>query len=88
MRADPAVNEDAGSRMANGNWSIDGDEFVVLVNHEGQHSLWPSAITIPEGWTQTGPKGTKAECLAFVEANWTDMRPLSLQRAMASDRSR
>jgi MbtH protein len=29
-----------------------------------------------------GPLGTKAECLAFVEEHWTDMRPASLQQAM------
>ena len=66
-----------------GNWSIDGDEFMVLINDEGQHSLWPSALAIPSGWRQIGPVGPKAECLAFVEANWTDMRPISLQHDMA-----
>jgi|GEM_PF-1064647 hypothetical protein len=29
--------------MSEGNWSIDGKEFKVLVNDEEQHSLWPSA---------------------------------------------
>lgn len=71
-----------------GNWSIDGDEFMVLVNGEGQHSIWPSAVQVPAGWTQIGPVGPKAECLAFIEANWTDMRPRSLQRSMSSDRPR
>ena len=68
-----------------GNWSIDGDEFIILINGEDQHSIWPSAIPVPAGWTQIGPVGSKAECLAFIEANWTDMRPRSLQHAMASD---
>lgn len=65
------------------NWSVDGDEFVVLVNGEGQHSLWPSAKPVPGGWERIGPMGLKAECLAFIEQNWTDMRPNSLQQAMA-----
>ncbi|HQS13158.1 MAG: MbtH family protein [Sphingomonadales bacterium 35-56-22] len=65
------------------NWSIDGDEFIVLVNDEGQHSLWPSAIAIPQGWDQIGPIGSKAECLFFIEEHWTDMRPVSLQKAMS-----
>ena len=69
--------------MSGKNWTIDGDEFAVLVNGEGQHSLWPSAATVPEGWERMGPLGTKAECLAFVEEHWTDMRPTSLQHAMA-----
>jgi len=68
-----------------GNWSIDGEEFLVLINDEGQHSIWPSALAIPPGWTQIGPVGPKAECLAFIETNWTDMRPVSLRNAMATD---
>ena len=49
------VEQNREIKVKNGNWSIDGDEFVVLVNHEGQHSLWPSALAVPDGWTQTGP---------------------------------
>ncbi len=79
------VEQNREIKVKNGNWSIDGDEFVVLVNHEGQHSLWPSALAVPDGWTETSPAMSKADCLAYVEANWTDMRPLSLQKAMASD---
>lgn len=69
--------------MSGNNWSIDGNEFFVLINEEGQHSLWPSATAIPGGWQRIGPMGTKAECLVFVEEHWTDMRPNSLQQAMA-----
>ena len=68
-----------------GNWSIDGDEFMVLINNEGQHSIWPSALAIPAGWKQVGPVGPKSECLAFIETNWTDMRPISLRNAMANN---
>lgn len=71
-----------GAGSASGNWRIDGDEFIVLVNGEEQYSIWPSAKAIPQGWSQVGPKGPKAECLAFVEQHWTDMRPKSLQNQM------
>ena len=57
-------------------------EFLVLVNHEGQYSLWPTFREIPGGWSATGPKGKRSVCLEWIEANWTDMRPLSLVRAM------
>lgn len=63
--------------------SIDGDLFQVLVNDEGQHSIWPAAKELPPGWTSVGPKGDKAACLEYIEKNWTDLRPLSLQRAMS-----
>lgn len=58
-------------------------QFLVLVNDEEQHSLWPSFIPVPAGWRNTfGPEGKEA-CLAYVERNWTDLRPKSLRDAMA-----
>jgi MbtH protein len=52
--------------------------FLVLVNDEGQHSLWPAYADVPAGWsTATGPTGREA-CLDYVRANWTDLRPRSL----------
>jgi MbtH protein len=65
--------------------SINDDEdvrtYIVVVNHEEQYSLWlADKQPIPPGWTPVGQPGTKAECLAFVEKVWTDMRPLSLRR--------
>jgi MbtH protein len=55
--------------------------FIVLVNEEGQHSLWPLFKEVPPGWEKAGPTGTRAECLGFIEANWTDMRPKTLREA-------
>ncbi|GGK03602.1 protein mbtH [Pilimelia anulata] len=60
--------------------------FTVLVNDENQHSLWPSFVDVPAGWTVALPETTRAECLAYVEANWVDMRPRSLVDAMRADR--
>ncbi|MFE5736790.1 MbtH family protein [Streptomyces celluloflavus] len=52
--------------------------FKVLVNDEGQHSLWPDFIEVPEGWaTVHGPTGRDA-CVAYIDTHWTDMRPASL----------
>ncbi|MGW1230841.1 MbtH family protein [Streptomyces sp. NPDC001478] len=52
--------------------------FLVLVNDEGQHSLWPSFAQVPGGWTVAFPENTRAACVEYVEANWTDLRPRSL----------
>jgi MbtH protein len=61
-------------------------EFLVLVNGEGQHSLWPFFIPIPEGWlAQHGP-APKEDCLQYVELHWTDMREASLIRQMEQER--
>jgi MbtH protein len=52
--------------------------FLVLVNDENQHSLWPVFAETPAGWrTVHGPAG-RQDCLDYVNTNWTDMRPQSL----------
>ena len=55
--------------------------FQVLVNHEGQHSLWPAFIAVPAGWQVALPATDRAACSAFIEASWADMRPRSLVAA-------
>lgn len=62
-------------------------EFLVLKNGEGQYSLWPAFREVPDGWTPEGPRGTRRECLDFIESVWVDMRPRSLVEAMNEDRS-
>ncbi|TYB41772.1 MbtH family protein [Actinomadura chibensis] len=52
--------------------------FLVLVNDEGQHSLWPSFADVPAGWTAAFGPAARSECLDHVNANWTDLRPRSL----------
>lgn len=65
--------------------------FLVLVNDEGQHSLWPVFADVPAGWTvvlgadagEDGEPGVdRAAALEYVEAHWTDMRPRSLVESM------
>src|SRR4029077_15697536 len=57
--------------------------YTVVVNHEEQYSIWFANKEIPPGWREVGKRGTKPECLAYVEEVWTDMRPLSLRKSMA-----
>jgi MbtH protein len=57
--------------------------FVVVVNDEEQYSIWFAGQDVPAGWRATGMTGTKADCLAHIDEVWTDMRPLSLRRAMS-----
>jgi len=56
--------------------------YKVVVNKEEQYSIWPADRETPLGWKDTGKSGAKAECLAYIEEVWTDMRPLSLREAM------
>ena len=60
----------------------DTREYQVLVNTEEQYSLWLAGQVIPNGWRQVGPKGQKQVCLDYVKEVWTDMRPLSVRKAM------
>lgn len=57
-------------------------QYRVVINHEEQYSIWPVDRDIPLGWTQVGETATKEECLDYIERVWTDMRPLSLRRAL------
>ena len=60
----------------------DNTIYTVVVNHEEQYSIWPADRELPLGWQAVGKTGTKAECLAYIEQVWTDMRPLSLRKKM------
>ncbi|MGH9213671.1 MAG: MbtH family protein [Acidimicrobiales bacterium] len=49
--------------------------YMALVNRAGQYSLWPEHIAVPDGWTVAyGPDG-RHDCLAWIDREWTDMRP-------------
>lgn len=60
----------------------DTREYEVLVNAEEQYSLWLAGQAVPNGWRQVGPRGKKQVCLDYVKEVWTDMRPLSVRKAM------
>jgi len=60
----------------------DNTIYAVVVNHEEQYSIWPADRELPLGWNDTGFHGFKADCLAYIEEVWTDMRPLSLRKKM------
>ncbi len=49
------------------------------VSTKARHSAFEAAgKAVPEGWSVAHPAASKAECLAFVETEWRDMRPASL----------
>lgn len=61
--------------------------YRVLVNDENQYSLWPEFADVPAGWYVVLETGSRAECLDFINEQWTDMRPKSLADAMAAGRN-
>ena len=62
------------------------DRFVVVVNDEEQHSLWPAYRSIPAGWRDVGYAGSRQDCLAYIEKHWTDITPLSVRKSLADAR--
>lgn len=57
-------------------------QFLVLVNDENQHSLWPVFADVPDGWRVVFGPGDRASAVDYVEESWTDIRPKSLADAM------
>jgi len=55
-------------------------EYLVVINHEEQYSIWPVGRPLKAGWRALSKKGTKEDCMKFIEEVWTDMR--------STDRSR
>jgi MbtH protein len=55
------------------------DRHIVVSNDEEQHSIWAEGRGLPPGWRQTGPAGSREECLAHIDGAWTDLRPRSLR---------
>jgi MbtH protein len=65
-------------------FDVQDGTFSVLVNEEGQHSLWPDFAEVPAGWTVAhGPAG-RDDCVEYVNANWTDLRPRGLAARLDS----
>ena len=64
--------------------SIDNPDtvFDVVVNAEGQYSIWPTYHPVPNGWQAVGVQGDRSTCLAHIAEVWTDMRTKDLREAM------
>lgn len=55
------------------------DLYQVVVNQEGQYSIWADDREPPAGWRSVKRAMSRDGALAFIESEWTDMRPLSLR---------
>jgi len=60
--------------------------FIVLVNDEGQYSLWPTFVDVPLGWSSVHEPASRQVCLDYINQTWTDMRPRSLIKQMEQHR--
>lgn len=60
-------------------------QWRVLINVDDQYGLFPAELPAPAGWTLAGYAGSEAECIAYVDEHWTDMRPRSVRAALAAE---
>src|ERR1022692_2906586 len=58
-----------------------GTAYLIVVNAEGQHSIWPSTLAVPAGWRPKGPPMRKEACLAAITTEWPDIAPASVRAA-------
>jgi MbtH protein len=54
-------------------------QYLVVVNDEGQYSIWPVGRELPPGWRADSFEGPEDDCLRHIDEVWTDMRPLSVR---------
>jgi uncharacterized protein YbdZ (MbtH family) len=77
----------AGELVSINPFDDDSGSFLVLVNDEEQHSLWPSFADVPAGWRVVYGEADRAACLDYIEENWPDIRPKSLRDRLAAGRA-
>lgn len=58
-------------------------KYLVLINVEGQYSIWPAFLDIPSGWETIYGEESRRICLDYINLNWIDMRPNSLKTVIS-----
>lgn len=53
----------------------DWDFYRVVVNTEGQYSLWRDDLMNPQGWQDAGFRGSKEECVAYIKKMFNKPQP-------------
>ncbi|MFE7414558.1 MbtH family protein [Streptomyces laurentii] len=59
----------------------DPSGYRVLVNSLEQHSMWPSGVPVPAGWSPVFGPDSRQACSHYVESRWSDMRPVTVRTA-------
>jgi glycopeptidolipid biosynthesis protein len=72
----------SGEPMSVNPFDDDSASFLVLVNDEEQHSLWPTFADVPKGWRVVYGESDRAAYLDYIDQNWTDIRPRSLRERL------
>jgi amino acid adenylation domain-containing protein/thioester reductase-like protein len=62
------------------------ENHLIVVNSEGQYSVWPARLAVPAGWRPEGQAMRKDACLAVIAAEWPDIAPMSIRDAGPASR--
>lgn len=65
----PLPASGGGMHMMNPFEDEDG-RFLVLVNDEQRHSLWPVRIPVPNGWRPVFGEAARADCLDYLDTHF------------------
>lgn len=57
-------------------------QYQVVVNQQGQYSIYLIHKELPVGWETCRFQGSKKQCLAHINSVWIDMRPASVKAKM------
>jgi MbtH protein len=68
---------DAVSDVQQQDQNVREDLFFVVKNHKDEYSIWFADIEIPDGWEPLGDPRPKAQCLAWIDENWTGLASAS-----------
>src|SRR5450755_168080 len=77
--SDPELRPREENGMSTNPFDDPDGTFLVLVNQEDQHSLWPAFAKVPAGWVVVKEETDRQSALDYVNEHWTDMRPRSLR---------
>lgn len=55
-------------------------KYSVVINHEEQYSILPTKMKLNKGQRVVKKGLPLADCQAYIEEVWTDMRPLSFRK--------
>ncbi|MYN17598.1 MbtH family NRPS accessory protein [Rugamonas sp. FT107W] len=62
--------------------------YEVVVNAEGQYSVWPAQWAVPGGWRAAGFRDTREQCLRHIDSVWLDQREYNLRVALSGKEPR
>ncbi|THB85438.1 MbtH family NRPS accessory protein [Pantoea allii] len=60
--------------------SNDENVFEVVLNDNGQFSIWDIKKETPCGWHKAGVRGSKEVCLSYIKNTWTNILITSLKK--------